>query len=74
MHKFVYVAQRRSQEFSCELNFRGRAPGPFLWLRHCLLSDNFGVRNIIHCTADSAVYPHCSSNVTINQLCAVAYA
>jgi len=27
MHNFVYLAQRRSQEFSCEPNFRG-APLP----------------------------------------------
>ena len=31
MHNFVYLAQRRSQEFSCEPNFgEGRAPP---WLR-----------------------------------------
>jgi len=30
MHNFVYLAQPRSQEFSCEPNF-GRAPPP--WLR-----------------------------------------
>ena len=35
MHDFVYLAQRRSQEFSCEPNFRGGGvPAP--WLRHCL--------------------------------------
>jgi len=30
MHDFVYLAQRRSQEFSCEPNFEGmgRAPTP----------------------------------------------
>jgi len=29
MHNFVYLAQRRSQEFSCEPNFGGgRAPPP----------------------------------------------
>jgi len=28
MHNFVYLAQRRSQEFSCEPNFGGRAPRP----------------------------------------------
>ena len=33
MHNFVYLAQRRSQEFSCEPNFGGgRAAPP--WLRH----------------------------------------
>jgi len=26
MHNFVYLAQRRSQEFSCEPNLGGRAP------------------------------------------------
>ena len=33
MHNCVYLAQRRSQEFSCEPNFGGRAPAP-PWLRH----------------------------------------
>jgi len=33
MHNFVYLAQRRSQEFYCEPNFGGRAPRP--WLRQC---------------------------------------
>jgi len=31
MHNFVYLAQRRSQEFSCKNNFfggEGRAPAP----------------------------------------------
>jgi len=28
MHNFVYLAQRRSQEFSCELNFGGRGRAP----------------------------------------------
>ena len=28
MHNFVYLAQRLSQEFSCEPNFGGRARGP----------------------------------------------
>jgi len=37
MHNFVYLAQRRSQEFSCEPNFGGRAPRPSPWLRHCAL-------------------------------------
>jgi len=32
MHNFVYLAQRRSQEFSCEPNFGGGYPP---WLRHC---------------------------------------
>ena len=30
MHNFVYLAQRRSQEFSCEPNFGGRDPCPLL--------------------------------------------
>jgi len=31
MHNFVYLAQLRSQEFSCEPNFGGgRAPAPLL--------------------------------------------
>jgi len=34
MHNFVYLAQRRSQEFSCELNFGGGACPPAPWLRH----------------------------------------
>ena len=33
MHNFVYLAQRRSEEFSCEPNFGGRAPAPPPWLR-----------------------------------------
>jgi len=41
MHNFVYLAQRRSREFSCEPNFGGRDPCP-PWLRQwplcvCLL-------------------------------------
>jgi len=28
MHNFVYLAQRRSQEFYCEPNFRGGVPLP----------------------------------------------
>jgi len=28
MHNFVYLAQRRSQEFSCEPNFGGACPRP----------------------------------------------
>ena len=47
MHNFVYLAQRRSQEFSCEPNFGGGGcPGlspP--WLRQCrtLLSPYEGI-------------------------------
>ena len=45
MHNFVYLAQRRSQEFFCEPNFGGvpfrggggRAPAP--WLHHCIYVD-----------------------------------
>ena len=36
MHNFVYLAQRRSQEFSCEPNLGGRAPPPgCATVRHC---------------------------------------
>jgi len=38
MHNFVYLAQRRSQKFSCEPNFRGgqgACPPASPWLRHC---------------------------------------
>ena len=28
MHNFVYLAQRRSQEFSCEPNFGGKGVPP----------------------------------------------
>ena len=28
MHNFVYLAQRRSQEFSCEPNYFGGVPPP----------------------------------------------
>jgi len=28
MHNFVYLAQRRSQKFSCEPNFGGPGPPP----------------------------------------------
>ena len=37
MHNFVYLAQRRSEEFSCERNFGGGASPP--WLRQ------WGLRN-----------------------------
>ena len=43
MHNFVYLAQRRSQEFSCEPNFEGggRAARPSPWLRHYLNKIQF---------------------------------
>jgi len=37
MHNFVYLAQRRSQEFSCEPNFGGGGRAARPWLRHCFL-------------------------------------
>jgi len=50
MHNFVYLAQRRSQEFSCEPNFRrGACPPPRLlrhwrrqqlWIRYLLLGSD----------------------------------
>ena len=39
MHNFVYLAQRRSQEFSCEPNFGGGRAPRLAWLRHC--SEHF---------------------------------
>ena len=36
MHNFVYLVQRRSQEFSCEPNF-GRGGGVPPWLRQCYI-------------------------------------
>jgi len=34
MHNFVYLAQRRSQKFSCERNFGGGRASRSPWLRH----------------------------------------
>jgi len=39
MHNFVYLAQRRSQEFSCEPNFWGGVSPP-PWLRQWPTYDN----------------------------------
>jgi len=47
MHNFMYLAQRRSQEFSCEPNLGGRAPrAP--WLRHWC---NFTVLCVVVCSS-----------------------
>jgi len=44
MHNFVYLAQLRSQEFSCERNFGGgRAP----WLRHWRSAANADICYIL---------------------------
>ena len=41
MHNFfVYLAQRRSQEFCCEPNFGGACPRPPSWLRQCVCPIN----------------------------------
>jgi len=37
MHNFVYLAQRRSHEFSSEPNFGGGGRAARPWLRHCFL-------------------------------------
>jgi len=60
MHNFVYLAQRRREEFSCEPNYGGRAPPPplvapvkrhpeihvlsVLW--RCWSGDGKGIRRI----------------------------
>jgi len=47
MHNFVYLAQRRSLEFSCEPNFGGgRAPAPLaVPLPELLANMPFAKRN-----------------------------
>ena len=40
MHNYVYLAQRRSQEFSCVPNFGGRPPGPFAGCAAGLSAEN----------------------------------
>ena len=43
MHNFVYLAQRLSQEFSCEPNYGGRAPRP----SGC--ASVYRIRQVGHC-------------------------
>ena len=45
MHNFVYLAQRRSQEFSCKPNF-GACPPASPWLRHWLFCYSQTIQSV----------------------------
>ena len=56
MHNFVYLAQRRSQEFSCEPNFgEGACPRPLPWLRQCSAPGRSDMRMLLAAVRVDAV-------------------